>query len=101
MTIQEDGSDKYDVINVQHKYSEASVWMLHDTIYQRIKGSAVFWEKDWGTINSAKYNEHILSSIQALVEAHSELIYMQDNAPSHRSRLTISNLQIRDIRTCK
>ena len=56
------------------------------------KGPAVFWEKAWGSIDSAKYDQYILPGIQALVETHPELTYMQDNAPSHRSRLTAQNL---------
>lgn len=90
--VREDGSDRYLESKVQHKYSKCPAWMSHGTIYQGRKGPAVFWGKSWGSIDSAKYNQDILPGIQPLVEAHPELTFMQDNAPSHRSRLTARKL---------
>ena len=52
-------------------------------------------------MNSVKYDQYILPGIQALVETHPELTYIQDNAPSHRSQLTARNLVRRGIRTRK
>lgn len=101
ITVKEYGSDRYLESNGQHKYSKCPAWMFHGTIYQGRDGPAVFWEKAWGSIDSAKYNQYILPDIQALVEAHPELTFMQDNAPSHRSRLTARNLARRGIRTRK
>lgn len=90
--VREDGSDRYLESKVQHKYSKCPAWIFHGTIYQVRKGPAVFWRKSWGSIDSAKYNQYILPGIQPLVEAHPELTFMQDNAPSHRSRLTARKL---------
>lgn len=41
-----------------------------------------------GSIDSAKSDQYILPRIQALVETHPRLTYMQDNAPAHLSLLT-------------
>jgi hypothetical protein len=41
--------------------------MFHGCIAQSRKGPAVFYEKDWGKINLAKYDKHILSHIGAFV----------------------------------
>lgn len=88
VTIKKDGSDRYDNKNLQHKYRKLPAWMFHGVVYQGRKGPAVFWEKEWGTMNSAKYNNFILPEIQQLVEAHPELIFQRDNAPCHRSAET-------------
>jgi hypothetical protein len=48
-------------------------------------------------MNSASYNIYTLSGIQAYIKANLRLIFMQDNAPSHRSQLTARNLQIQQI----
>jgi hypothetical protein len=37
--------------------------MFHGTICDGKKGPAVFWEKEWGSMDSRKYNEVILSTI--------------------------------------
>lgn len=62
--------------------------MFHGTIYQGLKGPAAFWEKAWGSIDSAKSDQYILPRVQALVETHPRLTYMQENAPAHLSLLT-------------
>jgi hypothetical protein len=48
-------------------------------------------------MNCTTYNVHILSRVQAYMEAHLGLIFMQDNATSHRSQITTKNLQTRGI----
>jgi hypothetical protein len=97
VTVKKDGSDRYNLENLQHKYSRAPAWMFHGMIVGGKKGPGIFWEKEWGNINSASYNTHVLSEIQAFMEANPGLIFMQDNAPSHRSQITARNLQIRQI----
>ena len=80
VTVRADGSDRYDINNVQHKYSKLPAWMFHGmiiwsnvwfmfwshigTIFRGRKGPAVFWEKEWGSVDSVKYCEHILSNIK-------------------------------------
>jgi hypothetical protein len=77
--------------------------MFHGTIINGRKGPAHFWEKEVGTMNSRKYDQYILSRIQQFFEVHSEegFIFMQDNAPSHRSRETAENLRQRQIPNVK
>jgi hypothetical protein len=55
--------------------------MFHGTIVGGRKGLALFWEKEWKNMCSMTYDEHILSRIQAFMEANPGLIFMQDNAP--------------------
>jgi len=73
--------------------------MFHGTIINGKKGPATFWEKNWSNINSEKYNAIILNNIQAFLQANEGrgYIWMQDNAPSHRSRYTKASLQRRGI----
>jgi len=67
VTVRQDGSDRYAAKNLQHKYSKRPAWMFHGTIVQGRKGPAVFWEKEWGSVNSERYDEYILSNIQAFL----------------------------------
>ena len=96
VTVLEDGSDRYLSKNLQHKYFKAPAWMFHGSIVNRRKGPAVFWEKEWGNINSTKYDEHVLVGIAEFMQG-TQYIFMQDNAPSHRSLETRMNLLDRGI----
>jgi hypothetical protein len=51
------------------------------------KGPYIFFEKEWGNVNSEIYNTHALSLIEEYL-AHNSGIFMQDNAPSHQSLKT-------------
>ena len=99
VTVKEDGSDRFDPACVQHKYRKLPSWMFHGTIVMGGKGPAVFWEKEWGSIDSFKYDAVILNNIQAFLNANpdKDFIWMQDNAPSHRSYETQENLAKRRI----
>jgi hypothetical protein len=66
----EDGSDRLSPDFVQHKYSKMPSWVFHGTIVFGGKGPAVFWEKDYGSMDSAKYNAVILNNIEALIQAN-------------------------------
>ena len=101
VTVRQDGSDRLFPENLQHKYSKGPAWMLHGTIIGGRKGPATFWEKEWGTMNSAKYDYYILSNIQAFMDINPGLFWMQDNAPSHNSRETLGNLERRQINNVK
>jgi hypothetical protein len=57
--------DRYLPECLQHKYSKQLAWMFHGVICGGKKGPATFWEKEWGSMDSKKYNEIILSQIQA------------------------------------
>ena len=42
------------------KFSGLPAWMFHGVIYNGRKALGTFWEKDYGTMNSAKYDAYIL-----------------------------------------
>jgi hypothetical protein len=98
--VKEDGSDRYWPENLQHKYLKAPAWMFHGTIIDGKKGPAVFWEKEWGIVNSERYDTYILSGIQAFIRQHplEGYIFMHDGAGPHRSIKTKFNLFRREIR---
>lgn len=100
VTVLIDGSESVLPGCLQHKYSRAPAWKFHGCIVNDTKGPAVFWEKECGSINSTKYNEYILSKVQEFMEEHtdSRYIFIQNNAPSHNSYETKTNLLNRRIR---
>jgi hypothetical protein len=73
--------------------------MFHGTIVAGSKGPATFWEKDWGKMNSYKYDAIILNNIQAFLQMYPNrgYIWMQDNTSCHRSAMTARNLLLRQI----
>jgi transposase len=77
--------------------------MFHGCIVNRKKGPCLFWEKSWGTINSTKYDEKILSIIEQFFRDHvlDGYIFWQDNAPSYRSYETKLNILRRRIPSIK
>ena len=98
VTVKEDGSDRFLPENTQHKYSKLPAWMFYGTIVNGRKGPAVFWEKEYGSVDSTRYDAIILANIQAFLEEHLEgYIWMQDNASNHRSKETKINLRRRRI----
>jgi hypothetical protein len=97
VTVLQDHSEDYDPDHVQHKYSKAPAWMFWGSIINGRKGPCRFWEKEWGNIDSAKYNEHILGLVEELFSRHPEYIFQHDNAPSHKSYETQANLRAKSI----
>ena len=95
--------DRYAPGCVQHKYSKLPSWMFNGTIYDGKKGPAVFWEKEWGYMDSRKYNLVVLARIQAWLEEEraqgKRYIWQQDGASCHRSFETWDNLYRRNILT--
>jgi len=53
------------------------------------KGPCIFWEKDWGTITSESYCNHIVP-IMAEYVSQTRLIPMQDNASGHAAQATLA-----------
>ena len=70
VTVKEDGSDRLDPACLQHKYRKLLAWMFHSTIVMGEKGLATFWEKEWGSIDSYKYNAVILNNVEAFLHAN-------------------------------
>jgi hypothetical protein len=53
--------------------------------------------KEWKTINSERYCDHILTLVEQYISSHPNLTFMQDNAPSNSSKLTKEWLQQHQI----
>ena len=104
VTVLEDGSDRLLPECLQHKYSKVPAWMFWGSIVDGKKGPHQFWEKRWGTINSARYDEHIIRNIiHPFFQNHrlEGYIFYQDNAPSHASietKLCLLRLHIPTIK---
>jgi ketohexokinase/beta-glucosidase len=60
------------------------------------KGPGIFWEKDWGSISSASYCQHIVPTLTGYCHEN-RLLLMQDNASSHSSQATRAELRLRGI----
>ena len=66
------------------------------------KGPCVFWEKDWGNITAESYCQHVLPHVvqymnSSLESRGRQLVYMHDNAPSHKAVGTRDFLQVKGI----
>jgi hypothetical protein len=104
VTVLKDGSDRLLPECVRHKYSKLPAWMFWGCIVDGKKGPSLFWEKHWGTINSARYNERILSLMEQFILHDHVLdgyIFWQDNASSHQSYETKLNILLHHIPTIK
>jgi transposase len=68
-----------------------------------VKGPALFWEKDWGSITSESYCQHVVPLIEGWIRLNERqdhpqrLFFMQDNAKAHYAAATRADLQERDI----
>jgi hypothetical protein len=64
--------------------------MFHGTIVMGGKGPATFWEKEWGSMDSYKYDAMILNNVEAFLYANpnKDFVWMQDNASCHRLKET-------------
>jgi transposase len=98
VTVREDNSDRLQPENLQRKYSKLPAWMFWGTIVRGTKGPFVFFEKEWGNVNSEVYNTRVLSLVEGYCTRNPGCIFMQDNAPAHRSIETRINLLERRIR---
>ena len=105
VTVQVAGDPK-DIVIDRHRLecltrtaAGGTAWMFHGAIYGGHKAFGTFWE--WGTMNSEKYDEHILSQVEEYVSVEQRMgrspWFQHDNAPCHASSLTQSNLQRRRI----
>jgi hypothetical protein len=72
-------------------------WMFWACFSGSRKGPCMFWEKEWGTINSQSYCERIVPIIQGWIRLSPELQLMQDGAPGHSAIDTAAELQERGI----
>jgi len=67
------------------------------------KGPGVFWEKDWGSITSETYCQHVIPLIDGWIrlrtrkEPSQPLLFIQDNARAHYAAATQQELEERQI----
>jgi transposase len=62
--------------------------MFCGSFYGDSKGPTFFWGKDLGKINSERYIQYIRPLLYRFCQEHPGVIVMQDNAPSHRAKVT-------------
>lgn len=76
-------------------------WMFWGSFHGNTKGPCLFWEKEWGSINSQSYCERIVPIIDGYVRlmknSNCYLQLMQDGAPGHASSETTRELHSRYI----
>lgn len=81
---------------VEPKVQRKIGWMFWGSISGLYgKGPGLFWEKDWGTITSASYCEHVLPIVEQYARGH--LYFMQDNAAAHGARATRAEIKRRGL----
>lgn len=81
---------------VEPKVQRKIGWMFWGSISGQFgKGPGLFWEKNWGTITSASYCEHVLPVVEQY--ARGRLYFMQDNAAAHGARATRAEIQRRGL----
>lgn len=80
---------------VEEKVQRKKGWMWWGSFHGDVIGPAFFWEKNWGNINAATYQEHTipvvaqyLCDVEGLKGQLHELLFMQDNAPGHAAKET-------------
>ena len=56
------------------------------------KGAGLFWEKEWGTINTKSYDEHTCPVIFNYLFNHPGLSFQQDGGPGHKVKATLALL---------
>lgn len=61
------------------------------------KGPCLFWEKEWGSIDSENYCQKIVPLIDGMVSMRPWLSVMQDNAPPHAAARTMEEMGERAI----
>jgi transposase len=72
-------------------------WMFWGCFSGSRKGPALFWEKEWGSINTERYCERVVPLVHGWVRMYPGLVFMQDNASSHSSRATSRELLSREV----
>jgi len=73
-------------------------WMFWGYSAGSTKGPYLFWEKDWGLINTASYQQHTVPIIGGWITMNPDLSLLQDNAPGHAAAETRQDLVDRGVR---
>jgi len=82
---------------VEPKVQRRIGWMFWGSISGiHGKGPVLFWEKDWGSISSASYCQHIVPLLADYIN-RTRLILMQDNAGAHAAKDTLIEMQVQGV----
>ena len=79
------------------KTKKRTAWMFWGSFSGRQKGPCLFWEKDWKSITSQKYCEHVVPLVINCIAANPALQFMHDNAPPHKAAFTREVLRVNNI----
>jgi hypothetical protein len=90
--------EELDPTCIIEKHRKRSGWMFWGCFHGETKGPGIFWEKEWGTIRTESYCEHIVPIIQGWITLNPGLLFMQDGAPGHAAQSTLDELRVRGIR---
>ncbi len=94
--------EEYDPTCVVERVQRKKGWMFWGSFAGYEKGPGIFWEKDWGTINSDSYQAHTVPVIDGWLRLQEgqgkKLVLMQDGASAHRSKEVIEDLAERGIK---
>ncbi|VDB88702.1 Bgt-50962, partial [Blumeria graminis f. sp. tritici] len=88
---------EYNADFVGEKLKNRVGWMFWGCFAGPEKGPCLFWEKEWGSINSPKYCEKIVLLIDGMVSMRPWLSVRQDNAPAHTAAITLEDMSQRLI----
>lgn len=83
------GPDEYAQEFARAKF-KPNGWMFWACFAGKTKGPCLIWEKKWGKINSASYQERILPLLEVFWRENDSFVIQQDNAPAHKSRSTMT-----------
>ena len=68
-----------------------------------IKRQGIFQKKEWAKVTADTYQEHIVLVVDEWIKAEDNAIlnwtFMQDNAPCHKARSTLAELERQGIKT--
>jgi transposase len=90
--------EELDPTCIVERVQRKSGWMFWGCFAGTTKGPYVFWEKDWGSITAASYQQHTVPVIAGWIQMNSYLFLMQDNAPGHAAQETRQDLLERGVR---
>lgn len=93
--------EEWDPTCIVEREQRKGGWMFWGCFNASQKGPSVFWEKEWGSITSESYCQHIVPVIEGWIRLNERegrhLTFMQDNARAHWAAATREELRQRSI----
>ncbi|VCU39638.1 Bgt-50923 [Blumeria graminis f. sp. tritici] len=80
---------EYNADFVGEKLKNRVSWVFTGCFAGPEKGPYLFWEREWGSINSQKYCEKIVPLVNGMVSMRPWLSVVQDNAPARTAASTM------------